>query len=100
MIVPPRSERDTGRLVDCLSALAQGGSNAVGARVVTLTAGATETEVADPLCGADSMVVMSPTSAAAVAAQPWTKATGTRRFVLGHLPAAAGATLRYELRRP
>ncbi|MGF3026512.1 hypothetical protein ACQVP2_27275 [Methylobacterium aquaticum] len=100
MIVPSRGERDTGRLVECLSALAQGGSNALGARIVTLEPGATETAVVDPLCGPGSVVMMSPASAEAAAAQPWQKLVETRRFVIGHLPAGPGAILRYELRRP
>ncbi|WP_345820109.1 hypothetical protein ABC766_29365 [Methylobacterium fujisawaense] len=83
---------------DAIRDLATGGTNA--GSTVTLVANATSTSVPDRLCTADTMVMLSPRSASAAAAQVWVEATANGTFTLGHdASAAADRTFDYELRR-
>lgn len=100
MNVPGLGETNLRLVIQAVRDLATGGSNAIGAGPVTLTPGATETEVAAPACAPGALPVLVPTSAAAAAARPFLRESRAGSFVLGHLPADPGATLRYELRRP
>ncbi|WP_298967756.1 hypothetical protein [uncultured Methylobacterium sp.] len=100
MNVPDRGETDLRRVIDCLGSLATGGTNAIGYVTVTLAEGQTETAMTDPYCAPDTLIMLCPTSAPAAAAQVYVKSVEAKRFVLGHLPAQAGATLRYERRKP
>lgn len=100
MITPSLGETNLRRIIQSIVDLASGASNGIGLSVVTLAPGATETEVRDPNCAPASLAMLCATSAATAAAQPYLREARAGSFVLGHLPAAAGATLRYELRRP
>ena len=100
MNVPSLGETSLRTVIQAVRDLATGGSNAIGAGTVTLTPGATETEVKDRACAPGSLPVPVPTSAPAAAAQPFVREVRAGSFVLGHLSAPPGATLRYELRRP
>ena len=83
---------------DAVRDLATGGTNAGGD--VTLAPSATTTTVEDPLCTADTMVMLSPRSASAAAAQVWVQSTAKGSFVLGHNSSAAtDRAFYYELRR-
>ncbi|MEN3234733.1 hypothetical protein PUR29_14120 [Methylobacterium ajmalii] len=100
MNVPGLGEIDLRRINQAIRDLATGGTNAFGAGAVTLTVGATETEVQDRSAAPGSLPMLCLTSAAAAAAQPFLHEARAGSFVLGHQPAGPGATLRYELRRP
>ena len=100
MIVPGLGETSLRRIIQSVLDLANGGSNAIGLAPVVLAPGATETEVQDRLCAPASLVLFCCDSAAAADARPYLKAAGAGSFVIGHQTAGAGATLRYEIRRP
>jgi hypothetical protein len=101
MIVPGKNETRFDRIVQTLSELAQGGSNAVGRTDFVLTPGAGETTVTDSLCTEGALVVFSPLTASAASAFPFLKSTARGAFVIGHpVSDAADRVLRYEIRRP
>lgn len=102
MIIPVRGRALTAQNLDAhgdaVRDLATGGTNAGGE--LTLAAGATTTTVENPLCTADTMVMLSPRSATAAAAQVWVQSTAKGSFTLGHDSAAAtDRAFHYELRR-
>ncbi|MBN4095647.1 hypothetical protein [Methylobacterium sp. OT2] len=83
---------------DAIRDLATGGTNAGGS--VTLAANAASTPVENMLCADGAMVVLSPRSASAAAAQVWVQSTAKGTFTLGHdQSAATDRTFDYELRR-
>ncbi|GJD76209.1 hypothetical protein [Methylobacterium goesingense] len=101
MIVPGKGEKRLDRVVQALSDLAQGGTNALGRSDVILVPGETETRVDDPLCSDGALVTFAPLSASAAAAGTFLKSTARGAFVLGHAVSdATDRVLRYEIRRP
>lgn len=101
MIVPGKNETRLDRIVQTLSELAQGGSNAVGRTDVVLTPGAAETTVTDSLCTEGALVLLTPLTASAAGAAIFLKSTARGAFVIGHpVSDATDRVLRYEVRRP
>jgi hypothetical protein len=101
MIVPGKGEKRLDRVVQALSDLAQGGTNALGRSDVILVPGETETRVEDPLCVESALVVLCPLTASAASAFPFLKSATRGVFVLGHAVSdATDRVLRYEIRRP
>ncbi|MEG9528375.1 MAG: hypothetical protein MIL41_21840 [Hyphomicrobiales bacterium] len=83
---------------DAVRDLATGATNAGGE--VTLAAGATNTPVANELCTAETMVMLSARTASAASAQVWIQEAGKGAFTLGHdSSSATDRTFHYELRR-
>lgn len=100
MIVPGKNETRLDRIIQAISELALGGSNALGRSAVTLATDADETVVTDPLCAPGALVVTVPLSAASASAGLYLKSTGRGTFTLGHTLSDAERLVRYELRRP
>ncbi|KQO94654.1 hypothetical protein [Methylobacterium sp. Leaf91] len=100
MIVPGKNETRLDRIIQAISEIASGGSNAIGKSAVTLAPGL-ETTVVDPLCTEGTLVVPVPMSASAAASGIFLKSTARGSFVLGHgVSFADDRVVRYELRRP
>lgn len=100
MRVPGLDEPNMARVIHSVRALAEGGTNAIGQEIVTLTAAATETVVTDRQCMDTSLPVLVPVSANAGEVAWWIKTVAKGTFTIGHPAAPANARFRYELRRP
>ncbi|KQP50837.1 hypothetical protein ASG40_12995 [Methylobacterium sp. Leaf399] len=101
MIVPGKNESNPEKVVQALSDLARGGTNALGASLVALASDVTETTVADSLCTEGALVAPIPTTQSAADARVWLKSTARGSFTWGHDASPATDRLfRYEIRRP
>lgn len=85
-----RTEQSLPRIVDAITQLTQGRSNATGR--VTLTPGTTTTTVSALNCSEDSDVFLSPRTASAAAALTTTYVSSTDQggFTLTHANAGSG----------
>ena len=101
MNVPALGETSLNRIIQGIRDLARGGTNAIGFAPASLAAGASETLVEDAACAPGALVLLTPLSASAAAAQVYLKEVRAGAFVLGHaVSAATDRQLRYEIRRP
>ena len=99
MNVPSRTETDLPKIIQAISDLARGGTNALPPVEIELSVGQTETAVADALCADRSIPVLIPMSAAAGKSGWYVKSVGPGAFLIGHDIAPIGCLFRYELRR-
>ncbi|GJE74496.1 MULTISPECIES: hypothetical protein [Methylorubrum] len=97
MIVPGEFETSFAKITRAIRDLAQGSSNAIGE--ATLAAAST-TQVLDPRCGPNSLVLLSPLDAGAALAGIHVLSTGRGSFTLGHAAGAEGRRVRFEVRKP
>lgn len=101
MIVPGKQEKDLAKFAQAHLDAANGGTNALGKRIVALTPGAAETAVDDTLCTDGALIDPVPTSESAASARIWLKETHRGGFTWGHdVSPATDRTFRYEVRRP
>lgn len=99
MRVPGFDEKDPQVLIQAIRELAQGGTNAKGGPFF-LDVGATATVVSDPTCTSGSLVILTPLSATAAAAQAYIAAVGNGSFTVGHISTAdVDRSFSYEMRR-
>jgi len=97
--VPSLTETDLPKIIQAISDLARGGTNAMSPAIVELASGATETTVLDKLCAERTVPVLIPTTAQAGKSGWYVKSVGPGAFMIGHDIVPPGCLFRYELRR-